>query len=243
MQISGNWKTLFLGCLLCVLAPLAYGETDDDDLAIFSEKRDKLAVLSEQGKLQDALILFHELQRQFDKKSFFRELVFLNGSSLASEFVATQDFQNALSILDSLHQRNCVPVIAGMERLCEMALWQSIEPLIVLDKNFRVVDAIGNLQRNLPTWVHQEHQKKVHAELSFQLWLVQPKTSLSAVRDAIEAIPPNQIWWNEKFPKTMLRRHAATFPEPRRAQATCFFDYFEQHHDKARLDGCLSRAR
>jgi tetratricopeptide (TPR) repeat protein len=74
------------------------------------------------------------------------------------------------------------------------------------------------------------------AILLFLLWLVDPKTPLQEVRDAIAALSPD-VEYTQRFDR--IRPFVAQLPQPRQTQAQCFIAFFEEHHDSEELDACL----
>jgi tetratricopeptide (TPR) repeat protein len=116
---------------------------------------------------------------------------------------------------------------------CIAPLSNSVEPLLALHKTQEAKAAIATLQKAL-----KPNDGRL-AIMAFLGWIAEPEAPTAPVLEAIHAVPADaQTGWTF----TAMRRYAAAFPKPRKAQAACFFNYFEQHRDKAKLDACLAAA-
>jgi tetratricopeptide (TPR) repeat protein len=78
------------------------------------------------------------------------------------------------------------------------------------------------------------------AIMVFLSWLEKPDTPLQTVLEAIHALPPDVrfTWIFDLLRRSLLPK----LPEPRRTQAECFMDFFEQHRDVTQLEQCLHDA-
>ena len=100
-------------------------------------------------------------------------------------------------------------------------------------------DAIKRAQLVLNT---VEPEFKNAPIMHFIIWLANGKESVKSVRKSIDAVPQQT-----KFTWAFNGTRRATLPrlgKTKRAQATCFIDYFEaDERDEAKLDVCLKKAR
>ncbi|GHU23943.1 hypothetical protein FACS189488_07550 [Betaproteobacteria bacterium] len=121
--------------------------------------------------------------------------------------------------------------VPEVQTQCLSAQRNVIEPLLVLGQNEQALSWIAQVRAEVSP-ADQES-----AIMVFLSWLAEPATSRQEVLDAIHALTPDvRFTWNFN----LLRRSLLPrLSEPRKTQARCFMDFFEQDHDVAQLESCL----
>jgi hypothetical protein len=148
----------------------------------------------------------------------------------ATLFEFRNDAAGALAILNLVLVRYGNSLEPALQAQCLDALADSVEPLLVLEKNRDAAQRIRQVQAQLVA------ADAENAIMAFLLWFAEPQTSEQTVREAIRALPPDAQFYGAF---NGIRPLVLALPAPRKAQGQCFLDFFEQHHDAGKLDVCL----
>jgi tetratricopeptide (TPR) repeat protein len=142
------------------------------------------------------------------------------------------DLAGAIACYDDLLARYGQSENPVIRSQCQLALANMAELLLVLGKN---EEAIPRIRQVL---ARTDATNLRFAILNFLLWLAEEADATQDdVLVAIRALSPTvEFTWVWDDIRLMLTQ----FPEPRKTQAECFIAFFEQHHDIAQLESCLT---
>lgn len=76
-----------------------------------------------------------------------------------------------------------------------------------------------------------------YAIMSFLLWLMNNKTEQEALKAIHNLAPDTEYSWDWRDIPPVIQQ----LPAKRQAKANCFIDFFDKHHDKARVKACVAQ--
>ena len=111
------------------------------------------------------------------------------------------------------------------------ALSNTAEVSLIIGDKTQALDYAKRVQKLAP------NNDESYAIMSFLLWLMNNKTEQEALKAINNLAPDTEYSWDWRDIPPVIQQ----LPAKRQAKANCFIDFFDKHHDKARVKACIAR--
>ncbi|MDR2165735.1 MAG: hypothetical protein LBO79_09005 [Zoogloeaceae bacterium] len=216
-----------------------FGKDDNPDMRkwiAFAGAR-KGEVRGLQGRHAEAIVLYDQVAQRFgqDDNPGVRSAV---AAALTGKGVTLNerlhDPAGALETSERVLRQYCANVEDRPGDTCDRALGNTVEPLILLGRTPEALARIRTIREQSPAGSLRI------AVMTFLAWLIESGEYAQAdvVADIRAIAPDASVSWLFNSMRPLMERQ----PEPRKTQARCFAEFFEDHRNADILESCLDPA-